>query len=205
MDGPTSGALRIGMLGGAFDPPHRAHVALANAALEQLALDRLHIVPTGQAWHKARALTDAAHRLEMCGLAFGTLERTVIDARELHRQGPTYTVDTLLELHVQYPGAQLFLVMGADQARALPGWSRVNEVVRLAIICVAERDDSGLQTHMPAVAGLQPDRLQWLQLPTSPISATTIRQQLADKQDIRTLVPESVARYIDQHHLYQTA
>ena len=102
------------MFGGAFDPPHVAHVALAQAAVEQLQLDQLRIFPTGQAWHKAPPLTASKeHRLALAGVAFGGLPRTVIDDRELRRPGPTYTIDTLRELKAEYPDAQLFLVMGA--------------------------------------------------------------------------------------------
>ncbi len=90
--------LRVGMFGGSFDPPHWAHRALAETALGQLALDRLHILPTGQAWHKARALSPAEHRVAMCKLAFGGLLNVNFDEREIHRDGPSYTADTLREL-----------------------------------------------------------------------------------------------------------
>jgi len=103
------------MFGGAFDPPHLAHRALAEAALDQLGLDALHMMPTGQAWHKARSLTSAEHRIAMCQLAFDDLPRTRIDTRETTRQGPSYTADTLAELAREYPGATLYLVLGADQ------------------------------------------------------------------------------------------
>ena len=115
---------RIGVFGGAFDPPHIAHVALARAALAQLQLDQLRIVPTGQAWHKSRTLTPAVHRLEMASLAFAELDRVVVDPRETLRSGPSYTVDTLLELRTEYPQAQLFLLLGQDQAQVLGSWHR---------------------------------------------------------------------------------
>lgn len=197
--------MRIGMLGGAFDPPHWAHVALAKAALEQLGLNRLHIIPTGQAWHKARPLSDAKHRLAMCELAFSGLGLVHLDEREVQRSGPTFTVDTLRELHAEFPGAEICLVMGADQARALPTWNRADELASLAIICVAERDESGVNTLQPAVPGLTPEGLRWLHMPPSPLSATTVRQQLANHQSVETLVPPAVARYIEQNHLYQSA
>ena len=85
---------RIGVFGGAFDPPHQAHVALARAAIEQFELDSLHVIPTGQAWHKARALSTAEHRLAMTKLAFQDEAKVVIDERELQRTGPTFTIDT---------------------------------------------------------------------------------------------------------------
>ena len=133
-------ASRVGMFGGAFDPPHLAHRALAQCALEQLRLDVLHVLPTGQAWHKTRPLTAAVHRLAMSELAFGGLPRLLLDDREIRREGPSYTLDTLRELQADHPGAQLFLVMGQDQAHALPSWRRWEDILELATICVADRD-----------------------------------------------------------------
>ena len=92
---------KVGLFGGAFDPPHRTHVAVAQAAVEQLHLDVLHVVPTGHAWHKQRPLTAAQHRLEMCRLAFADVNRAMVDGRETCRSGPTYTIDTLQELQAR--------------------------------------------------------------------------------------------------------
>ena len=141
---------RIGLFGGAFDPPHGAHVALARAAVEQLGLDRLHVAPTGMAWHKAQTLSAAAHRLAMCRLAFGGLPKVFVDDRELRRGGPTYTIDTLTELRAQYPGAELFLQIGADQAAAFHTWRRAGEIVDMAVISIAVRADSALSVERSA-------------------------------------------------------
>jgi nicotinate-nucleotide adenylyltransferase len=196
----------VGLFGGAFDPPHRTHVALAQAAIEQLQLDILHVVPTGHAWHKQRALTAAEHRLAMCRLAFADVYRAVIDDRETLRSGPTYTIDTLHELQAQYPGAQLYLIMGEDQARALATWHRAGDLARAAIICVASRSESsGTASPVEDSSELPGSPLRRLQLPPSPLNATEIRDLSARGQSVSTLVFESVARYIDQHHLYQTA
>lgn len=197
---------RVGLFGGAFDPPHRTHVALAQAAIDQLKLDVLHVVPTGHAWHKQRALTVAEHRLEMCRLAFADLGCAVVDARETLRSGPTYTIDTLHELKVEYPGAQIYLIMGDDQAKALATWHRAEELGRTAIICVASRagvDTAASPADDPHLLHGRPH--QRLQLPPSPLNATEIRDLLARGQSVAPLVFESVARYIAQHHLYQAA
>lgn len=197
---------RIGMFGGAFDPPHNAHAALARAAVEQLGLDELRVFPTGDAWHKPRALTPAHHRVAMARLAFADLARVTVDARETERPGPTYTIDTLLELQAERPGAQLFLLLGQDQADALPSWHRWQDILRIAIICVAERDAGmarigefdrsfGLP-EAPAV------RVQPLRLAPMSVGSTQIRAMVAAGQGIAPLVPEPVARYISQHHLY---
>ena len=131
--------LRIGLFGGAFDPPHNAHIALARAAVHELGLARLHITPTGQAWHKNRPLTPAAQRLAMCRLAFAHEAHCVVDACETRRSGPSYTIDTLMALQAQYPGAALYLQMGADQAAAFHTWKDAARILEIATLCVAIR------------------------------------------------------------------
>jgi nicotinate-nucleotide adenylyltransferase len=200
------------MFGGAFDPPHWAHRELAKVALAQLDLDVLHIMPTGQAWHKARVLSPAADRVAMCRLAFGDLPRTLIDTREMQRSGPSYTADTLAELAREYPGATLFLVLGADQLLAFKRWVRWEEVLQKARLAVANR-----ATHIGADAPL--DQVQEMDLsgvdlpfdrlsmPLKNISATAVRARIGQPASstgaLHVLVPETVASYIDHHHLYQ--
>ena len=196
---------RVGVFGGAFDPPHLAHRALVIAALDQLELDELRVVPTGQAWHKMRALTEAGRRLAMVELNFGDLPRVVIDRRELDRPGPSYTVDTLREMRAREPMIDLFLLMGEDQARALTSWREWQDVARLAIICVAGRVDlSDAETEFQPPTGFEA-RFQTLQMSPIALSATQIRGCVATHQGIAPLVFEPVARYIDHHHLYQDA
>ncbi len=200
-----SAARRLGIFGGAFDPPHNAHVALARAAIEQLRLDELRVVPTGHAWHKARPLSANVHRSAMARLAFADLPQVVVDQRELHREGPTYTVDTLRELHREHPQDTLLLVIGADQADTFDQWRESAEIARLAIISIAGRP----RAEKPAGA-VDPSRIpggQWqpIALPLLPVSATGIRERRAARLGIDHLVPPPVARYIDQHHLYLSA
>ena len=195
---------RLGVFGGAFDPPHLAHRALAEVALQQLQLDTLRVLPTGQAWHKQRQLTPARHRLAMAELTFGDLAGVVLDDREIRRDGPSYTLDTLRELQAEQPQAQWFLVMGKDQADVLPSWRDWRQIVDIAIICVADRDGlTGQETRFvppPEMA----DRFCKLSMPAMDISATGIRARLASQQGISPLVCASVARYIEDHHLYTT-
>ena len=200
-----AGSQRIGILGGAFDPPHLAHLALAKAAIEQLQLDQLRIIPTGQAWHKPRVLTDATHRLAMAQLAFAKLPQAQVDDRETRRSGPTYTIDTLRELHAEVAGAQLFLIIGADQAQALTTWHAWQQILQSATICVADRPFStGAGVVFDAESAF-PQRFFHLQMPAMALSATDIRSSISTHQDVTALVGESVARYIAAHHLYQTA
>lgn len=193
---------RVGMFGGAFDPPHRAHVALARRAIDQLALDRLYVLPTGNAWHKARTLTPAAHRLAMARLAFAGLPRAQVDDRELRRSGATYSVDTLRELQAEHPGARLHLLMGEDQAGSFTTWRDWQEVARLAVLCVAGRGTGEGVAALRALPGL---RVEAIAMPQMPESATEIRARLTAGQDITELVEPAVASYIESQHLYQPA
>ena len=202
--------MRLGVFGGAFDPPHLAHVALVQAAIAQLQLDQLRVLPTGQAWHKTRSLSDASHRLAMTQLAFGFVPQVVVDEREMQRQGPSYTVDTLRELKAEFPQAQLYLLIGDDQRRSLPSWNQIDEIGRLAIICAAGRDaavqawsDSSTGTPSAALAPSFDARIQSLKMPLMPHSATDIRALVTTDQSIAGLVPPAVERYIHEHHLYR--
>jgi nicotinate-nucleotide adenylyltransferase len=179
---------------------------LARAALEQLALDTLYVIPTGQAWHKARELSAPEHRLAMARLAFGDIDGVTVDARELQRAGPTFTIDTLKALHAENPGCQLYLLIGADQFATFAQWHEWREILEIAIICIADRTESALtQTQFDAYAPHH-HRFSILKLPLMPVSATQIRQMMASgettAEEARKLVPEAVARYISLYHLY---
>ncbi|MCX7693752.1 MAG: nicotinate (nicotinamide) nucleotide adenylyltransferase [Tepidimonas taiwanensis] len=206
-DGHGPGGRRIGVFGGAFDPPHVAHRALAEAALRQLALDELRIIPTGQAWHKARALTDAVHRLAMCRLAFADLPRVRVDTREIDRAGPSYTVDTLTALRAEQPGAALFLVVGADQWLAFRTWHRWAEILRLATVAVANRPLEGGDGTLSDLDRVGLPHVV-LAVPPLAVSATAVRERWWDPvagPAARALVPPAVARYISEHRLYAPA
>jgi nicotinate-nucleotide adenylyltransferase len=203
--------LRLGVFGGAFDPPHVAHVALVQAAVAQLQLDQVCVLPTGQAWHKPRNLSDAAHRLAMTRLAFAHVPQVVVDEREILRTGPSYTVDTLHELQTEYPQAQLYLLLGDDQRRALPAWHHIGEIGRIAIICAAGRDmavrawneESGVAPTNPPLSDTLQARIRTLDMPLMPHSATDIRVLAATEQALTGLVSPAVERYIHEHHLYR--
>jgi len=201
---------RIGMFGGAFDPPHRAHLVLAQLAVEALELDELHIIPTGQAWHKARTLSSPEHRLAMTQLAFQGMPHMRVDDRELQRAGPTFTIDTLEALQLENPGAQLYLIMGADQFVAFQQWHKWQAIAGLAIICIADRApstpaNSDNEAYFGTYKGLE-NRFVRLQMPSMATSATQIRQLMTSNAGktlvANTLVTEPVARYISANHLY---
>ena len=189
-------ARRIGVFGGTFDPPHHAHVALARAALAELALDELRWIPAGAPWQKARAITAAAHREAMVRLAIEGEPRFVLDRIELERAGPSYTLDTVRALR---PLGELFLVIGADQYAGLHTWRGWQELLGLVTLAVANRPGPHPRPD-PQVLRF-PHRA--VPLPMLDISATEIRARVARGEPIDRMVPPSVARYIDQHGLYR--
>jgi nicotinate-nucleotide adenylyltransferase len=204
---PPSGR-RIGVFGGAFDPPHKAHVALAEAAIAQFGLDTLYVVPTGHAWHKSQALSAPEHRLAMARLAFEGIPHVQVDEREVQRPGPTFTIDTLTALQAENPGAQIHLFIGGDQFAAFRQWHRWQDILDVAIICIAGRAQSMPVEPQFEAYESRSSRFTLLNLPLMPVSATQIRQLAASGAqaagEITRLVPEAVARYISLHQLYRS-
>ena len=189
---------RIGLFGGSFDPVHHAHLALARTALAELRLDRVLWIPAGRPWQKSRPMTPAVHREAMLALAIAGEPRFVLDRREIEREGPSYTLDTVRELRAEQPGAELFLLIGQDQYAGLHTWAGWRELLQIAVLAVANRPGA-----LPAV---HPDVLhhphQVVPLPMLDIAATDIRQRVARGEPIDHLVPPEVARYIERQGLY---
>ncbi len=191
------------MYGGAFDPPHTAHHELAAVAIAQLKLDRLYVLPTGEAWHKSRTLTPARHRLAMARLNFEDLTQAVIDEREMLRQGPSYTIDSLKELLDAHPGAEFFVLMGADQALLFETWKDWQQIARLAQLAVAPRQTASSSGSLPH---------EWhnhtlikatlLNMPLAIVSATDIRTGLEQGSEPAQTLKPAVFQYIQHHHLY---
>ena len=192
---------RIGLFGGTFDPVHLAHLALARAAVQSLALDELRWIPAGQPWQKARAITPAAHRQAMLHLALEGEPRFVLDPRELQRAGPSYTIDTVRALQAEQPGAILYLVIGADQFAGLHTWRDWRELISLVTLAVAARPGVPLQADPEVQAAAR----EAVPLPPMDISATEIRRRVAAGEPIDHLVPAAVAGYIGQYALYRGA
>ena len=194
-----SAARRVGLFGGSFDPVHDAHLALARAALQALELDELRWIPAGQAWQKARPLTDAAHRLAMLRLAIAGEPRFVLDRCEIDRAGPSYTLDTVRALAAAQPLTQWFLIIGHDQYAGLHTWNGWQQLLGLVTLAVANRPGQAHEVHEE----VRRFSHRVVPLPMLDISATAVRERVAAGQDIRTLVPPEVARYIDSHRLYR--
>jgi nicotinate-nucleotide adenylyltransferase len=196
---PASPARRVGLFGGSFDPVHNAHLALARAALAELRLDEVLWIPAGQAWQKARPLTDAVHREAMLRLAIAGEPRFVLDRTEIQRPGPSYTLDTVRELAAAQPGTQWFLIIGHDQYAGLHTWIGWRQLLGLVTLAVANRPGETREAH----EDVRRTGHRVVPLPMLDISATQVRQRVAAGQDISALVPPEVARYIDSHRLYR--
>lgn len=203
---------RVGILGGAFDPPHVAHVELAQSAIAQLELDVLHVVPTGDAWHKPRDLSDAKHRVVMAQLAFLSSspegrysDKIEIDDREALRPGPSYTIDTVKEIELLYPKAKLFLIIGQDQALAFDQWREPDLIVQKAQMVIASRSTGShpeAQNPWPSTLSSSLQEAIHLNFPLMSISATEVRGMIQQGLDVSQLVPELVLQYIQQQGLY---
>ena len=209
---------RLGVLGGTFDPPHLGHLVLAEAARVQFALDRVLFVPAGDPYHRrpgsgfqvasARPdLSPAADRLAMTRLAVAGNDAFAVDDREVGREGPSYTVDTLTELAAEWdagsgtreaaaPGARrLFLLLGADAAAELGRWKEPGRIAELATILVAPRGE-----REPSTA---PVPVLEVDMPRIDITSTLVRERARAGLSVRYLVPDAVAEYIDGRGLYR--
>jgi nicotinate-nucleotide adenylyltransferase len=195
----TTPARKIGLFGGTFDPPHTAHVALATLALRELALDELRWIPAGEPWQKARVITPAAHREAMVRLAMGEEPRFALERCEILRRGPSYTLDTVRAMQAAEPGALWFLIIGQDQYAGLHTWRDWRELLGLVTLAVANRPGPPQAPHADVLAFSH----RAVPLPMLDIASTDIRARVAAGQDISSLVPDGVARYIEAHHLYQ--
>ncbi len=196
--------MRLGVLGGTFDPVHVAHLALGEVARQELALDRVIFVPTGQPWRKSgREIAAGADRVQMLRLATAGNPAFEVSSLEIDRPGPSYSEVTLEALQGEHPGAELFFILGRDALIDFPHWHDPQRIAELATLAVAERDDIPLGAEGGAdLPGLHV-RLCRLQMPRVDINATAIRENVRDGRSIRYLVPDAVAAYIEERGLYR--
>jgi nicotinate-nucleotide adenylyltransferase len=196
--------LRLGILGGAFNPPHLGHLVCAQEALVQLQLDRVLFVPTARPPHREIESDPGVEvRVEMCEAALADDERFELSSAELEREGPSYTVDTLRELHAAAPDDELFLILGGDQAAALPQWREPEEVLSLAVVAAVERAGFSRNSVAIQLGQLKGSRkVRYLEMPVIQVSSSVVRRRVADGMPIRYLVPDGVLRYIQEHSLY---
>lgn len=197
--------MRIGILGGTFNPPHLGHLVCAQEAYRELALDAVMFVPAAIPPHKpVEHEPGAQHRLELCRLAVADDERFDVSEIELRRNGPSYTVDTLKELTSRAPHTRHFLIVGGDIAAGLPRWKEPEGVLELATLAIAKRRGTARSAVQMALDSLPGgERARFFQMPRIGVSSTMVRRRVRAGQPIRYLVPDRVSEYIEQEGLYR--
>ena len=195
---------RVGILGGAFNPPHIGHLICAQEALVALDLDRVVFVPVGTAPHRElRPDPGADVRFELVSRAVAGDDRFSVSRIELEREGPSYTVDTLRTLRAESPDDELFLILGGDQAAALGSWHEPEEVLALATLAVVERASwsrNAIGIKIGRLRGAQ--AVRYLEMPAIQVSSSLIRRRVGAGQPIRYLVPDAVAELVAERGLY---
>jgi len=199
--------MKVGIMGGTFDPIHIAHLIIAEEARTRLALDRVIFIPAGEPWMKPGHIVSAAgQRVEMVKLAISSNPAFSLSLSEIERPGPTYTVDTLEQLlgELGYD-TQLFLLLGWDSVAELPAWKAPYRVSKMATVVAFPRpgftkpEIAALERVMPGIA----ERMVSLDEPYLEISSTGIRKRIADGGSVRYLVPDAVGQYISEYRLYK--
>jgi nicotinate-nucleotide adenylyltransferase len=196
---------RVGILGGAFNPPHLGHLWLAQEAFVRLGLDRVLLVPFGEPPHR---MLDGdpgpRERLRLAQIAAEGDDRLLVSPIETNRPGPSYMADTLTLLIEIEPAAELTLILGADQAMKLRSWHEPEQVLERARIAVADRNGVGRDDVAAELEGLPgADAIEGFQLPRIEVSSTLVRERVAAGLPIRYLVPDAVADHIASTGLYR--
>jgi len=200
----------LAILGGVFDPVHRGHLAMAEAVLEHLPVEEVRFVPVGVPPHKeGDRVTPAADRLALLEIALTDRPGMSIDERELHRSGPSWSIDTFRELSREFPRQQLLLLIGADNIETLNSWHRAEELLSLCIPVVATRRGNCRRFEPHHLPSVDADRLKEIarwQLPELDldVSSSEIRRRCAEGESIAGLVPPEVVRHIEERSLYLT-
>ena len=187
--------MRIGLFGGTFNPVHQGHLLLAEGARAQLSLDQLLWIPANAPPHKPlEGNATPEERCRMVELAIAGHSAFELCRLELDRPGPSYTVETLRQLHRDQPGVTWYFIVGSDMVPELLQWRAAGEAMRLATFVAVSRPQ--------APAGSWPEGVRRLEIPTVDVSSSDIRQRVRDGRSVRYLVPDPVRDYIAAHHLY---
>jgi nicotinate-nucleotide adenylyltransferase len=196
----TPGKIRIGVMGGTFDPIHHGHLVAASEVGHIFSLDEVVFVPTGQPWQKqAKKVSAAEDRYLMTVIATASNPRFSVSRLDIDRPGPTYTIDTLRDLRAELgDDADLFFITGADALSRMLSWQDVDELFTLAHFVGCTRPGHRLTGH-----GLPQDKVSLVEIPALAISSTGCRQRVAEGQPIWYLVPDGIVQYIAKRKLYR--
>lgn len=197
--------MRIGILGGTFDPVHNAHLFVAEDVGARLALDRILLMPNGAPPHKkAYAVSPPEHRLRMVELAVAGSQLLAADDYEVRAPWPSYTVNTLREMRCRYPRAEIVFITGVDAVADIGSWRDPDEVLRLCRMVAVSRPGYTASDLQRIVPRHLLDNIEMLQTPEISISSTEIRRRVAMGLPIRYLTPDAVVAYIREHNLYRS-
>lgn len=200
--------MRLGLLGGTFDPVHLGHLLVAESCREQLRLDEVWFIPAAVPPHKQQqTLTPGATRVEMLKLAIGGHEAFRVSEIELNRGGVSYTVDTLTAVRAERPEDELFLLLGADSLADLPTWREPRRICELTTIATVGRPDAPELNYSPLAEFVEPARLAAIkncrvEMPPIGISSRDLRRRGAEGRSLRYQVPRAVEQYISANRLY---
>lgn len=192
---------RIGVLGGAFDPPHIGHVIVAQEAWWRLGLDEVMLVPSGTPVDRPDPAWPADVRMRMVEAAVAGHPGLTASSVEVDRPGPSYTVDTLEAIHAVHPDAELWFMMGADRLPSLPRWHRPERILQIARLAVMPRNEHGADWITATAAAVAPGRVDVLETPIVGVSSTMIRERVAAGGPIRYLVPAAVEDLLREEFL----
>ncbi|WP_156473335.1 nicotinate-nucleotide adenylyltransferase [Thermoactinomyces sp. AS95] len=194
--------MKVGIFGGTFDPIHFGHLLLAEQAREAASLHEIWFIPAGEPPHKqGKPVTPAMERKKMVELAIEGHPQFKVNPIELMRSGPSYTVDTIMELKKQNPHVEFFLLVGADMVKNLPKWYKIKEIIQNVQVIGLGRpgfDHDALPEYIE-------ERLMWIpDAVETNISSSIIRERLMLNRSVRYLVPDSVYKYIKEQGLYES-
>ncbi|MCX7522244.1 nicotinate-nucleotide adenylyltransferase [Microbacterium sp. STN6] len=191
---------RVGVMGGTFDPIHHGHLVAASEVAQSFDLDEVVFVPTGESWQKAEVdVTPSEHRYLMTVVATASNPRFTTSRVDIDRGGPTYTIDTLRDIHAQRPDAELFFITGADAIAQILSWHNVEELWELAHFVAVSRPG-----HDLTISELPSRDVSLLEVPALAISSTDCRSRVRRGYPVWYLVPDGVVQYISKHHLYRS-
>lgn len=197
--------LKIGVFGGSFNPPHTGHQRLALQAADRLALNKVLVMPASIPPHKqASALACAHDRIEMCRLAFSGDSRFEVSTLEIDRGDKSYTVDTLHEIRQQYPGAELYLIIGSDMLETFTKWYCWQEILDMAHICAASRE-KGYKFIPDEFTSEQQKKITFIESEPFEVSSSELRGKIQSDESTQGLLDEGVREYIEKNLLYCTS
>jgi nicotinate-nucleotide adenylyltransferase len=191
--------MRVGVMGGTFDPVHHGHLVAASGAAAEFGLDEVIFVPTGRPPFKEHCnVTPAEHRYLMTVIATASNPKFSVSRVDIDRAGPTYTIDTLSDLAALRPGAELYFITGADALAEILKWRDAEKLWDLAHFVGVTRPG-----HTLSARGLPPDRVSLIEVPALAISSSDCRARVAAGRPVWYLVPDGVVQYIAKHGLYR--